>query len=460
MFVHKIKSDGLSHLSYMIGSNGQAALIDPRRDVDAYMDLAREEDCRITHVFETHRNEDLVSGAPVISQLTGATVYHGPQPAQPIAYATTVREGDKFRIGKIELTVLETPGHTDDSVSYVLHDTDNPERAVGVFTGDALFIGDVGRTDFYPDREREVAGLLFDSLQKLKRIGPQAIIYPAHGAGSVCGAGMADREFSTIGHELANNQRFAMQDREAFIEAKISENHYLPPYFKEMERLNAEGGSATSRFPTPPPVPSDSRLFTSHEAQIVDIRSETDFAAAHVPGSYCIPQGMLAAFAGWFLNYQTDILLISDSAEQARQAAVTLSRIGFDRVIGHHAGTVSLATAGQSLESLPLVETRTVESRLADIGKGWTLLDVRSIDEFNAGHIEGATHAYVGHLPDALAEMSLGSRVTVMCGSGMRASIAASVIKRAGYPNVDVYYGSWAAWNKRESRPATASRAA
>lgn len=456
MFVHKIKSDGLSHLSYMIGSEGQAALIDPRRDIDAYMDIARQENCRITHIFETHRNEDIVSGAAALSAATGAPVMHGPNPASPIAYATTVSEGDTFEIGKIRIDVLETPGHTYDSVSYVLYDTDNPEGAVGVFTGDTLFIGDVGRTDFYPDRAREVSGLLFDSLQKLKRLGEQVILYPAHGAGSVCGSGMADREFSTIGHELENNERFAMQDREKFIDAKVNENHYLPPYFSEMERLNSEGSPVAARFPTPPPIPPGSDLFVSHHAQIVDIRSETDFAGAHVPGSYCIPKNMLAAFAGWFLDYNKDILLVSDSADQARSAAITLSRIGYDRVIGHHAGTVSLATAGLPLATLDFITTETVESRLADSSETWSLLDVRSIDEFDAGHIEGAQHLYVGHMADRLPDLELKSRVTVMCGSGMRASIAASILRRAGHRDVDVYYGSWAAWNKRSSKPTPA----
>lgn len=446
MFLHKIKSDVLAHLSYMIGSNGSAAVIDPRRDIDIYMEIARNEGCRITHLFETHRNEDLISGTPALKEATGAKVLHGPNPEQPVVYAETTHEGDEYNIGSACISVLETPGHTFDSVSYVLYDTENGEEPVGVFTGDALFIGDVGRTDFYPDRKREVAGLLFDSLQKLIALGDQTIVYPAHGAGSVCGSGMADREFSTIGHERANNEPLRIKDRDAFIDTKVAEHHYIPPYFSRMEKLNMEGGPAMARYKAPPPVTPKDPRFDDGETQVIDIRSETDFAAAHVAGSYCIPKGMLAAFAGWFLDPEKEILLLSDSSEQAEAAAVTLARIGFDRVTGYHAGTVPFAVNNRPLESLDLIDTETVKARLSQSAPDWSLLDVRGIDEYEAGHIEGAQHAYVGKLPDALSEVNLADHVTVMCGTGMRATIAASVLQRAGYPVVDVYYGSWKAW--------------
>ena len=229
MILEKIKSDGLAHLSYFLGSGSEACVVDPRRDIEVYLSAARRNGMRIVHIFETHRNEDLVSGAPALAEATGAVVWHGPNPDEPIRYAETAREGDVFEVGSALVRVLETPGHTFDSVSYVLFDQAYDNGAVGVFTSDALFIGDVGRTDFYPDRKREVAGLLFDSLRKIEAVGDQAILYPAHGAGSVCGSGMADREFSTIGHERANNARFVMDDREAFIEAKVAEHHDQPP---------------------------------------------------------------------------------------------------------------------------------------------------------------------------------------------------------------------------------------
>lgn len=235
MLLEKIKTSGLAHLSYLVGAGGQAAVIDPRRDCAIYVDKARAEGLEITHIFETHRNEDLVSGAPILAQITGARVLHGPNPERPVVYADTVHEGDSFPLGQLEIRVMETPGHTDDHLAYALFDTAYPDKAVGVFTGDALFIGDVGRTDFYPDRREEVAGLLYDSLQKILALGDQAMVYPAHGAGSVCGSGMTEREFSTVGHERLNNPRLQIAGRDAFIRFKVKESHYQPPYFRLME---------------------------------------------------------------------------------------------------------------------------------------------------------------------------------------------------------------------------------
>lgn len=166
MLLEKIKTPGLAHLSYLIGSDTQAAVIDPRRDCAIYVEKARAAGLEITHIFETHRNEDLVSGAPILAQMTGAKVLHGPNPERDVVYADTARDGDCFAIGQLEIRVLETPGHTDDHLAFALFDSAYPDKAVGVFTGDALFVGDVGRTDFYPERRREVAGLLYDSLQK------------------------------------------------------------------------------------------------------------------------------------------------------------------------------------------------------------------------------------------------------------------------------------------------------
>ncbi|WP_031556396.1 MBL fold metallo-hydrolase [Parvularcula oceani] len=445
MILEKIKSDGLAHLSYFLGSGSEAAVIDPRRDIEAYLDLARRNGMRIVHIFETHRNEDLVSGAPALASVTGAKIWHGPNPAEPIVYADTARQGDGFAVGDARIEVLETPGHTDDSLSYALHDSSYDDGAVGVFTGDALFVGDVGRTDFYPDRKREVAGLLFDSLRKILSLGDQAILYPAHGAGSVCGSGMADREFSTLGHERANNPRLRIEDREAFIDAKVAEHHYQPPYFRLMEQLNAEGGGRSPRDLLPPPVGPEA-LYDLGGAQLVDVRGVADFAGAHVPGAYCIPSDMIAAFAGWFLDADRDIVLVARDADQAAGSTRTLARIGYDRVVGYHAGIVPVATKDRAFASVPLVDTQAVNERVDQRADRWTLLDVRSVDEFEAGHVEGAQHAYVGELPSAAESLAKNAPVTVMCGSGARASIAASILLQTGWTDVDVYLGSMKAW--------------
>jgi hydroxyacylglutathione hydrolase len=441
MKLEKIKTDGLAHLSYLLTSDGEAAVIDPRRDIEVYLDKARTQGCRITHIFETHRNEDLVSGAGILADVTGAEVWHGPNPAEPIRYARTTREGDSYRVGGARIEVLETPGHTYDSLSFVLYDESSVDGAVGVFTGDALFVGDVGRTDFYPDKAREVSGLLYDSLQKLLGLGDHVLLYPAHGAGSVCGSGMADREFSSIGHERRNNGRLGL-DREAFIDAKVAEHHEQPPYFRLMERLNAEGASPARRHTLPPP--KSIMKEADDGGQLVDVRGIADFAGAHIPGSFAIPDDMLAAFAGWFLDPERPIDLVCRNAEQAERSTRTLERIGYDRVRSFRAGIVPVASSGGAFASLPVIDTAAIEKRLGN--DGWTLLDVRGLEEFAGGHIEGARNIYIGHLPSRLDELPRGQAVTVMCGSGARATIAASILLREGFERVDVYLGSWKAW--------------
>lgn len=449
MLLEKIKTPGLAHLSYLVGSGGQAAVIDPRRDCAIYVEKARAAGLEITHIFETHRNEDLVSGAPILADMTGATVLHGPNPEQPIVYAHTVRDGDCFAIGQLEIQVLETPGHTDDHLAYALFDTAYPDKAVGVFTGDALFVGDVGRTDFYPERREEVAGLLYDSLQKILALGDQAIIYPAHGAGSVCGSSMAEREFSTVGHERVNNPRLQMTDREAFIRFKVSENHYQPPYFRLMERLNMEGGEA------PPPVMrprhlSLKQLQSCTADHLIDIREPMAYAAGHFPRSMSLPVGMISAFAGWFIGEGESMVLIASDEEQLATAMAHLVRIAFDNIMGGYVGVVPAASQGQEMQRTPMIDTAEVEARLMN-NKGkeednWTLLDVRDVDERAATAIEGSRHIYVGQLNERWHELDKSHHYTLMCASGARATVAAGWLASRGFDNLDVYLGSMGAW--------------
>lgn len=456
MFIEKVKSEGLAHLSYLVGGGAEAAVVDPRRDCECYVELASRHGCRITTIFETHRNEDLVSGAPALARLTGATVYHGPNPDGDVVYAETMREGDRFRLGALELRVLETPGHTYDSVSLAVYDCDAGDTAVGVFTGDALFIGDVGRTDFYPDRREEVAGLLYDSLGKLVALGDQAIVYPAHGAGSVCGDNMADREFSTIGHERLHNPMLRCKDRRSFVKAKLDEHHDQPPYFRRMEHLNLVGGEPASRTLVPPALSLEAFEELSPGAAIVDVRGIAGYLGAHVPDSLAMPADMVPAFAGWLLEPDQSLVLVADDAEQAELVARHLARIGYDHVHGYLAPSLTgWAARARPFRSVSVVDVDEVRRRVERSGSDWTLLDVRSRSEVEAGRIEGAKHIYVGELPSRLDELDRAGHYTVMCASGARATIAASVLLRAGFTQIDVFLGSMGAWRaSKDSREA------
>lgn len=445
MLLEKIKTPGLSHLSYLIGSGGKAAVIDPRRDCECYVEMARAEGLEITHIFETHRNEDLVSGAPILRELTGARVLHGPNSAGTVEYAETAREGDEFEIGQLKIRVLETPGHTDDHLAFVLHDTAYPDGPVGVFTGDALFVGDVGRTDFYPERKREVAGLLYDSLQKILDLGDQVILYPAHGAGSVCGSGMAEREFSTLGHERANNPRLQFESREAFIDFKVDENHYQPPYFRLMERLNLEGGDAAPRVLRPKPL-SLSELSDIDVDHLVDVREPLAFASGHLPGSMNLPVGMISAFAGWFIREGESVVLIASDEDQLEAAMTHLVRIALDDIQGGYVGVVPAAAQGKPMRTIPMIGTEEVERRLGGSEDGWTLLDVRDADERAEGAIEGSRHIYVGELNERYHDLDPSQHYTLMCASGMRATVAAGWLASRGFDKLDIYLGSMGAW--------------
>ena len=446
MLLEKIKTPGLSHLSYLVGSGGQAAVIDPRRDCTIYVDKARAAGLEINHIFETHRNEDLVSGAMILAEMTGASVLHGPNPEQPIVYAQTVHDGDCFTIGQLEIRVLETPGHTDDHLAYALFDTAYPEEAVGVFTGDALFVGDVGRTDFYPDRREEVAGLLYDSLQKILALGDQAIIYPAHGAGSVCGSGMAEREFSTVGHERLNNPRLQMTDRDAFIHFKVSENHYQPPYFRLMERLNMEGSEAPP-FVIRPRNLSLQQLKSCNADHLIDIREPMAYACGHLPGSMSLPVDMISAFAGWYIHEGESLALIASDEEQLATAMEHLVRIAFDNVVGGYVGMFSAAKQGEKMQKIPMIDTAEVKSRLDGDADNWTLLDVRDTDERASDAIEESQHIYVGHLNKRWHELDKNRHFTLMCASGERSTVAAGWLASRGFDNIDIYLGGISAWN-------------
>lgn len=445
MLLEKIKTSGLSHLSYLIGSGGKAAVIDPRRDCEVYLERARSHGLEITHIFETHRNEDLVTGSPILAQMTGAKVFHGPNAAGEVRFAETVREGDKFEIGQLTIETLETPGHTDDHLAFVIHDNAYPEGPVGVFTGDALFVGDVGRTDFYPDREREVAGSLYDSLEKLKALGDQTIIYPAHGAGSVCGSGMAEREFSTIGHERRNNPRLQIEDREAFIEAKVAEHHYQPPYFRLMERLNLQGAAAAPRIMRPRRL-SLSELRDVKTDHLVDVREPMAYASGHFPGSMCLPVGMISAFAGWFIREGETVVLVGADEGQLCEAMSHLTRIGVDNILGGYNGVVPAAANGIGMDSIAMIDTVAVKSRLEKEEANWTLLDVRDAEERANNAIETSKHIYVGELNERWTELDKQRHFTLMCASGMRASVAAGWLASQGFKQLDIYLGSMGAW--------------
>jgi hydroxyacylglutathione hydrolase len=344
----------------------------------------------------------------------------------------------------MELKVLHTPGHTDESISIALYDTGFGDAPVAVFTGDVLFIGQVGRTDFYPDRAREVAGLQYDSIfNKLLPLGDQVILCPAHGAGSICGSGMASREFSTLGYERRFNPALRDTNREVFIGKKISQNTYQPPYFRQMEKFNQEGPPPMEVLPIPRPYSAEAFAELLENGVInVDLRSPEAFSGAYIPESYAIPLGMLPGFAGWFFDYDKDLTLVVDNYDHVDKAVRFLIRLGYDRIVGYLDGSLEeWEMAGKQFGRIPSVYAGDIRDRL---NMGHILLDVREIDEWNSGHLEGAIHIYVGEICDRLNEIPKDRPIITFCGSGRRAIIAASILKQNGFDDVENCLGSMA----------------
>ncbi len=445
MFMETIYTPGVAHLSYILGDAGQAAVIDPRRDTGVYWDIADRHGARITHVFETHRNEDYVTGSLDLARTAFAEIYHGHQ--LDFQYGNPVREGDAFQLGQAKLSILETPGHTPESISIVYRDLEFSDDPLGVFTGDALFIGDVGRTDFFPDRAEEVAGMLYDSIfQKLLALGDHVLLWPAHGAGSVCGSGMADRNFSTLGYERRHNPALQQKDRKAFIAYKLAEDHFYPPYFQKMEQYNLEGPPPLAELPRPKPlVPEDFVRAMEDGMQVVDVRSPEAYAGAHLPASFSLPLKMLPAFAGMFLEYTRPLGLVVEDDSQIGEAVRGLVRIGYDHVAAFLAGGLhAWETSGLRYERIPAIHIKDLEKRI-EAGDRFTLLDVRSREEFQSGHLPGAKQVFVGDLPQKIDQIADGRPVTTYCNSGQRAMIAASLLRQHGIQPVENCLGSMAA---------------
>jgi hydroxyacylglutathione hydrolase len=446
MFVKKIVSEGLAHNSYFVGSGTAAAVIDPRRDVEVYLEEARARNMHITHIFETHKNEDYVIGSLEIAARNDVEILHGSR--LDFAYGTPVHDGETFRIGTLELGVLETPGHTLESISVTLKETAISDDVLMVFTGDALFAGDAGRTDFYgKDRQKEMSTYLYESIhEKLLPLGDGVIVCPAHGSGSVCAAGIADLEYTSIGYEKATNFLLHMT-REEFIDFKGTEEHYYPPYFRRMEEWNKNGAPLLHTLPHLKYMgPGEVEAMMKRGAQVVDIRAPPCFAGGHIPGSINIPREHISAYAGYLVNYDNPIILVDDFNQDLESVVEYFVRIGYDNIHGCLApGFSAWYVAGKKLEYVDSWNHEILEKHLAD--PSLFILDVRTRDNWNKnGHIGDAHHIFLGHLPDRIDEVPHDRQVLVYCEVGFKGGIGASLLKQAGYERVANLLGGMRGW--------------
>ncbi len=444
MLFERVESPGLAHYSYIVGDSGEAVVVDPRRDAEVYIDLARRHGCRVTAIFETHRNEDYVVGSAELAARTGADIWHADGQLD-YKYGRSAEPGQTWGVGRYRLEALHTPGHTPNGRSYLLRDTDGSPWVV--FTGDTLFAGEVGRTDLVDAaRSREMAALLHESLfGTLLPLGDEVIVAPGHGAGSVCGEAIAQRAWTTIGIERRSNAKLQIADRDAFVDAAGGVGD-RPPYFRRVEVLNLEGAPLPHGVPAPPPLTPEAFVAAAQDAVVVDTRWETAFAAAHVPGSVSLWLDGLPLWAGWMLDYQRPILLVIDG-DDPDEAARRLVRLGYDDIAGFLSGGMwAWHTAGLDSASVGTVTAGELCGWL-DAGEGPALLDIRSAGEVeSAGAVEGALRIPLGELPGRLDEVPRRGRTCVLCSGGLRSMTAASVLRAAGLDDVTVMLGGFAAW--------------
>ena len=445
MIYERFKSKVVSHLSYFIGSGNSSLVVDPTRDIQQYLELAEKHGANIKYIFETHRNEDYVIGSIELAKHTRAEIYHGSWPE--FKYGKEVNDGDEFRVGNLKVTTLATPGHTPGCRSYVVTDLETGNDPVLVCTGDTLFIGDTGRTDFGgPENRGKWSTWLYESIhEKLLPLGDHVLICPAHGSGSVCGAKIANREDSTLGAEKLMNPWLQMS-RERFIKEKTEEHHNYAPYFKQMEIFNAEGAPEFGLGPTVEALSAgEFERYIKDEAIVIDTRPPPSFASGYIKGSYNISMSRLG-MSGWVLPYDKPILLVLGKLSELDEVVTGLSRMGYDNVVGYmKPSIVSWYLTARPIDRLGMMTTPELKEKL-DM-EDWTVLDVRSIEEYNSGHIEGSINIYTGLLGKNLDEIPVDKPIAVICKSGTRSGFGCSILKRNGVENIYNIMGGMTSWS-------------
>ena len=438
----------LAHASYLLGSKGEGIVVDPQRDVEIYLEAARKNGLKIRYIFETHLHADFVSGHRELAARTGAEIYLSRHAGATFPHVD-VDDGYTLRVGKLKIEVLATPGHTPESISLLVTDEEKGDQPWAVLTGDTLFIGDVGRPDLSPTHTPvQLAGMLHDSLnRKLMTLPDAVLVYPAHGAGSLCGRNMRAERFSTIGTERLTNYALQIRDRDEFVRQMTSNLPARPDYFLEDAAINRTGAPALSDLPALKSITAQElKAMLDKGAMALDVRPGAEFVAGHVPGSVSIPlSGQFASWAGAVLGLSSRPVLIAANADQINEARIRLARIGIEDVAGYlEGGTEGWQKAGLPVEQVNQITPQELAMQLSQGGIG--VLDVRREGEFQAGHIEGADWHPLDRFKAALPEINKDSPVAVHCKSGYRSLIAVSVLQRAGYHNVVDVTGGFDAW--------------
>lgn len=455
----RFEDSDLSHYSYAVGcpSAGKVAIVDPRRDVDVYIDYARDNGLEISHVLETHIHADFASGAKELAAVTGARLLlsgHDEGETFEVAFDhDELRDGDTFEVGNVRIEALHTPGHTPEHLSFLVYDLNRSESVPELMlSGDFLFVGAIGRPDLLGDEAKNaLARCLYESVRDKLRDLPDGLeIHPAHGSGSMCGAGIGGRPMSTLGYERVANPYLQPMDEDEFVEKVLGNVPPFPEYYKRMKQLNSDGPPPLRGRPAPEalaPDDFDERLSTG--GVVVDLRTKETYAGAHVPGSFFVGHRP-SMWGAWVVPYETPILLVARDQEHAREGQVALSRVGLDDTRGFlRGGLEEWEESGRSVGQLTLADPERVAEDLSNDARA--VLDVRSDSMWNSGHIDGAVHIPAGEVQDRLDDVPEGP-LAVVCNTGFQSTVVTAILERSGRPDVENVTGGMTAW-KRSGLP-------
>ncbi|MCC6857445.1 MAG: MBL fold metallo-hydrolase [Bryobacterales bacterium] len=440
----------LAHASYFISSRGVAAVIDPQRDVEIYLEAASRQGVRIEHIIETHLHADFISGHRELAERTGARIFMGEGSGAQFPHRA-VRDGDRIEFGNCVLQFLQTPGHTIESVCVVMTDKGQPGRPKAVFTGDTLFVGDVGRPDLSPNHTpRQLAGLLYRSLhEKLLALPEDAEIFPAHGAGSLCGRQMSAESSSTIGKERRSNYALQARSEEEFVRLLTESLPPRPEYFARDAELNRQGAAPLDQLaPLRGLSAGEARRLQSEGAVVIDTRPAIQFGAAHVPGAVHVAlAGQYASWAARVLGLDTRLIVCAEDAEHVRESQVRLARVGIENVSGYlEDGISGWIGAGYPADSIPQIGAHDLAGLLETGRERTVVLDVREPQELAGGAIDGSIRIPLGELAGRMGEVDGSKTVVAHCKGGYRSSIATSLLRRAGFREVANLTGGFDAW--------------
>ncbi len=452
MIIERVFTPGLAQVAYLVGdeSSGKMAVIDPRRDVDEYVRIANERGMEITAILETHVHADFVSGALELAEITGAPIYSSRLGAQEFDH-TPLDDGDTVPLGTLLLETFWTPGHTPEHIGFLLIDPAQRPEPVAFFTGDLLFVGEVGRPDLLGKAHTgELAHQLYETIAtRLPRLKDDVVVYPGHTAGSSCGKKIGEAPHSTMANERIGNYALRPMSEPEFIDSVMTGMPIAPSYYPTMKRVNKLGPALVRDLPdgTPLTVAEASEIVESG-GLIVDARSESAYDAAHIPGSFFAgSEPDFVNWIGWFAPYDRPlILLLADDAEYAFYRN-ELRRIGLDAVSGFLEGGIEAwKAAGQPTEALQSIEPTELFQTLQQ-RESIRVVDVRSDEEWREGHIDGAVHHYVGRITQGAAlPLDAGDPVVLTCQSGLRSRVAASLLQNAGYGDILNVDGGIDAW--------------